>query len=233
MITFGKTATKPNYLFGKLPYYFKEKDNYKDGDDEGLLERYLQIFCAEIDGEVSPYIDSLLELKDAEALTTFPHDDPTKFLIHIAEDLGNPPDIGTDAQYIILLRHIRAIFQTKGTLKCLELFLAIYGYCIYNLSQSSITLEHYDETPTPIKYDDGAVYDHGFTFYSNWDLVIADYPGTTMKFPSVSWLALLKEAIQTFITPIFATLNTITYLETSRGISRGRSIVLGNCIDQP
>jgi len=212
MITFGKTSSKPNFLFGKLPNYFKENDSYKDGNNEGLLERYLEIFCAEIDDKVSPYIDSVLEIRDAEALNGFPHTDPMQFLNYIASDLGNPPDIGTEEQYIALLRHIRLIFQTKGTITSLKLFLALYGYAVSSLSNIVFVTRKYDETPTPLKYDDSLIYDEELIFYSDCTLIITDYPGTTTGDPGSDWLDLLKEALQKFIFPIFANIVSITYV---------------------
>ena len=127
MITFGKTSSKPNFLFGKLPYYFKENDSYKDGNDEGLLERYMEIFCAEIDNELSPFIDEVLDITNAEALSGLTRDNPTELLQHISELFGNPPDVGIgetysgdEDEYIILLRYIVHILRTKGTRKSLE-----------------------------------------------------------------------------------------------------------------
>jgi len=219
MITFGKTATKPNFMFGKLPLYFKTDDSYKDGNDEGLLERYLEIFCAEIDNEVSPYIDEVLSITDAEALVGLTRDNPTELLIHISELFGNPPDVGTETaysgdedEYIVLIRYIRHILQTKGTEQALIYFLAIYGYQIDTLTESGVTASTYDVSPTPLKYDDGGEYDYGFTFYSGFDLAIEDKPGMGTKNPPQAWLDdYLKPAIQNFIAPIWATLGTLTY----------------------
>lgn len=219
MITFGKTSTKPNFLFGKLPHYFKENDSYKDGNDEGLLERYLEIFCAEIDNEVSPYIDEVLDITDAEALSGLTRDNPTELLIHISELFGNPPDIGTgesysgdEDEYIVLIRYIIYILQTKGTRKAIEYYLAIYGYEITTLTESGSTITTYDETPTVGEYDDDGVYDEGFIFYSGFDLVITDLPGTGTKSPTQAWLDdYVKPAIQNFIAPIWAQLGSLTY----------------------
>lgn len=219
MITFGKTSNKPNFLFKKLPHYFKEKDSYKDGNDEGLLERYLEIFCAEIDNEVSPYLDEVLSITDAEALSGLTRTNPTELLIHISELFGNPSDIGTgdswaggEAEYIILIRYIRHILQTKGTVKALDYFLAIYNYEIDTLTQSGVTVSTYDVSPTPIEYDDGAEYDKGFVFYSGYDLAITDLAGTSAKNPTQAWLDdYLKPAIQRFISPIWAILGTLSY----------------------
>lgn len=212
MITFGKTSSKPNHLFGKLPSYFKENDTYKDGNDEGLLERYLEIFCLEIDNEVSPYIDELLDITDAEALSGLTRSNPMDFLNILSDIFKNPPDIGTEDQYIKLIRHIVWILKTKGTIRSLELFLAIFGYAINDLTFEVPGTGIYDLTPTPLKYDDSVIYDPGFVFYSTWDLEITDYPGTTTGDPGSTWLDLLKEAIQTFIAPIFSVLQSVTYV---------------------
>lgn len=219
MITFGKTVDKPNFLFKKLSHYFKEKDSYKDGNDEGLLERYFEIFCTEVDNEVSPYIDEVLDIVDAEALPGLTKTNPTDLLIHISELFGNPPDVGTgqlysgdEDEYIILIRYIRGILQTKGTIKALEYFLAIYNYEIGVLTESSVAASHYDETPIALKYDNGVEYDKGFIFYSGYDLAITDLAGTSVKSPTQAWLDnYLKPAIQQFISPIWATLGTLTY----------------------
>jgi len=222
MIIFGKTASKPNFLFGKLPQFFKENDSYKDGNDEGLLERYMEIFCAEIDAEVSPYISELLDITDAEALPNLTRANPTELLQYLSELFGNPPDVGTTAtyaggpdpedEYITLIRYIRHILQTKGTIKGIIYFLAIYGYEIDTLTESETTTAHYDETPTPIEYDGGSQYDLGFTFYSGYDLVITDKPGTGTKNPTQAWLDdYLKPALQNLVSPIWAELGTLTY----------------------
>lgn len=223
MITFGKTSTKPNFLFGKLPLYFKTDDSYKDGNDEGLLERYLEIFCAEIDNEVSPYVDELLDITDAEALPNLTRDNPTELLTHLSELFGNPPDVGTtdnwaggpdpEPEYITLIRYIRHILQTKGTVKALEYYLAIYGYEIDTLTESSSTGATYDVSPTPLKYDNSLKYDVRFIFYSEFDLVITDKAGMVHSpVPTQSWLDnYLKPAIQNFLCPMWATLDSLTH----------------------
>lgn len=219
MITFGKTSSQPNFLFKKLPHYFKENDSYKDGNNEGLLERYLGIFCNEIDDELSLYIDELLNITDAEALLGLTKTDGIDLLIHIAETFGNPLDIGIGQpysgdqdEYIVLIRHIIHILQTKGTEQGLIYYLAIYGYEITTLTNSSTDINSYDEKPTPIKYDVPIKYDTGFSFYSSFSLVITDLSGTTTKSPPQSWLDnYLKVAIQNLLTPIWAVLDTITY----------------------
>lgn len=222
MIIFGKTATKPNFLFGKLPQYFKEHDSYKDGNGEGLLERYLEIFCGEMDTEVTPFIDELLDITDAEALPGLTRTNPTELLQYLSDLFGNPPDVGTaetyaggpdpEPEYLALIRYITHILKTKGTTQGITYFLALYGYEIDTLTESSTTSSHYDETPTPLEYDQGTQYDKGFVFYSGYNLVITDKAGTGTKNPTQAWLDdYLKPALQNFVSPIWATLGTLTY----------------------
>lgn len=216
MKIFAKTSSKPNYLFGLLPSRFVEEDTYKPNavsgyTEEGLLERFLEILCLEVDNELSPYIDGVGLLVDASSLSSLPHDDPDKFIIHLAEDLGNPPDIGSADEYKVLLTNIRLINQHKGTKTGLELFLAVFRYKISNLVESSVTQKTYDSSPA-VEYDSDGEYDFGFVFYSGYNVEITDMAGTGPKNPSADFLLLLKEAIQKYISPVFATLNELTYV---------------------
>lgn len=218
MRTFGKTATEPNYLFGLLPYYFKDQDNgskvISGYEGEGTLERYLEIFGAEVDDELSEYIENVGYIVDALGLTNLPHsaEKQLDFLTPISDTLSRPPDIGTTDQYKNLLRHIRQIHQTRGSKKSLELFLALFGYAIDDLTEETKAVNTYDGTPDVMNYDVGGLYDYGLSIRSGFDLVITDYPGTTTGDPGSTWLDLLKDAIQSFIAPIKCIVYTVTYI---------------------
>lgn len=217
MITFGKTSSKPNYLFSRLPHYFKANDSYKDVSNEGLLERFLEIFCLELDGQLSPYIDEVLDVTNIEALSGLTSPTANDLADHIISLFGNPPDIGTgvsysggEENYIKLIRYIIHIFKHKGTSKGLELFLALYGYEVSTLSETIADTNLYD---TGKIYDNDLYYDSGFLFYSSFSLVITDKPGMGTKEPTQAWLDnYLKPAIQNFISPIWAQLNNLTYV---------------------
>jgi hypothetical protein len=222
MKTLSRTGTSPNYLFGRLPLYFKVNDSYKDQYNRGLLERYLEIFCWEIDNNVSPFIDNAFYLLDAENLNSLPNTDPSIFLDHLSDTFGNPPDIGTETQYKALIRHIINILQTKGTRKSVDLYLALYGYKVYDITENTVTSKSYDDG---LLFDNGVEYDFGFNFYSGWNLTITDLAGTGNKVPSEAWLESLKQAIQKFIAPIFATLEVISYVPYMG--SMGKATVIG------
>jgi len=231
MITFGRTLTKPNFLFGRLPKYFKANDtltdtthvNYPAGyTGEGLLERYMDIFCLEIDDKITPLIDDLPDITDATELAGLTTENGPDLTQYIAETFGNPSDIGKEdtyaggpdstIPYAVLLRYIRQILQTKGTVQSLDYFLAIYGYVRTNLTTTAALTNTYDLSPTPLKFDTIVKADEGFIFFSDYDLVITDTPGTGTKNPTQTWLdEYLKPAIQNFITPIWASLDSLTY----------------------
>lgn len=108
-------------MFAYLPVYFKEFDTYKDNFDRGFLERYLIAHGWEIDENIIPFINCYLDI--IEAKTT-----DSKFLNHIADVLGNPPDIFQDDSYRSILQYAITIYKVKGTRKSYELFFSLLGF---------------------------------------------------------------------------------------------------------
>lgn len=216
MINFAQVGEKPNLMFGTLPNYFKENDSYKPStvegfEDDGFLERYLEAFCEDIDDDLIPYVESLGYLYDATGLSNIPNLNLDAFIDYISSMLGNPPDIGTDAQYRTLLRYLRWILQVKGTYLSLKLYLALFGYKVKSFISTPLLTPTYDNTPVPYKYDDGYQYDMQQIWFFNVDIVITDYDGIHHGDPGVLWLNYLREALGSFIMPIFVNIRTLTY----------------------
>lgn len=112
------------FLFRQLPLYFKVKDTYKDNNDRGLLERYLEIFGVEIDDEIKPQIDNYLSIIN-------PFETDAKFLTTLGYTLGSPPDLlNDDAKYAKLLAYIISIYKIKGTAKSYESLFALLGFLV-------------------------------------------------------------------------------------------------------
>jgi hypothetical protein len=217
MIQFSKTDLKPNNLFNTLPHYFKEHDTYVPSgvigyENDGFLERYLEALCLELDSEFSPYVDNLGYLYDALGLSNLPNSDYNKFLIHISDMLGNPPDIGTDDQYARLLRYLTHILRVKGTRMSLDLYLALFGYKVSSMEIIPYNNIIYDATPQPFKYDNSLHYDTNLIYFFDINLVITDYDGLTTGDPGLTWLGYLKEALGNFIMPIMTNIISITYV---------------------
>lgn len=120
-----------DWLFNKLPNYYHQNDSYKDVNGKGLLQRYLENIGEDIDNNILPFIDNLLDIIDP----TKQGDTDYKFLNHLAYTVGSPPDIflGDPAQaekYAKLINHIVSIYKIKGTKKSFVSFFALLGYTV-------------------------------------------------------------------------------------------------------
>jgi len=205
MFTFSKTSTKPNFLFGLLPNYFKENDAYKDSNSEGTLERFLSIFCNEIDVEVKPFLEGTGILFHADSYDSLPTADKSKFLIHLSDTLGNPPDIfNSEVKYRALLSNIFEIYKYKGSRRSLDNFLALMDWVIIDYFEIPGSGNNYD---MDLQYDGGCIiYDTSCVSFSRYSITITDTNGTIIKTPTVEELERLREVIENFIQPVNAIL---------------------------
>lgn len=138
------------FLFSRFPDYFKANDSYKNKEDEGLLERFMNILGEELDERVYPLIYNYLDIIDAQKANS-------KYLNHISDTLGNPPDIfGSEKAYRNMLSYIVSIYKIKGTKKAYELFFSILGF---NVQITEILPE-----TTNASYDAGGEYDNSNVF---------------------------------------------------------------------
>lgn len=77
-------------LIDLLPFYYREKDSYKDKQDKGLLERFLELIgeCITTDEDMAtsmlPNISNILDIIDVENTRSV-------FLDYIFDFLGMPP----------------------------------------------------------------------------------------------------------------------------------------------
>ena len=143
-----------NWLFSLLPVYYKLNDTYKDEEGNGLLQRYLGAFDPVVLDEIFPNIENYLDITDAQTCRP-------KYLIHIANTLGNPPDVfGDDSKYRNLLSYIVSVYKIKGSIESYKLFFDILGF-----------YSEIDEIPLLNKtsiYDNGGEYDSD-EFLSEYD----------------------------------------------------------------
>lgn len=143
----GITTNFSKFFPNKLPYYFIKNDTYKDLDGKGLLERFLTIFGTEVDLEIIPQIECYLNIID----TSICHE---KYLIHLSDVMGNPPDIFLDqVLYRKLLRYIVSVYKIKGTIAAYELFFSLLGFGVV-ITELPVTNEE-------SSYDNEGSYDTG------------------------------------------------------------------------
>lgn len=143
-----------DWFFRLLPMYYKINDSYKDENDRGLLQRYLSAFDPVVLNEIFPNIENYLDITDAQTCNP-------KYLTHISDVLGNPPDVfGDENKYRNLLTYIVSVYKIKGSIESYELFFDILGF------YSEIT-----EIPLLNRtslYDNGGIYDSD-EFLSEYD----------------------------------------------------------------
>lgn len=136
-----------NYLFNALPDYFHEQDTYKNSQGQGLLQRFTQVIGLELDRKIVPKINCYLEIIDSTICEE-------RFLHHISDTLGNPPDVFQDpAIYRNLLSYIVSVYKIKGTTKAYELFFSILGF--------GVDIIEYPPADGETNYDQGGNYNTG------------------------------------------------------------------------
>lgn len=188
-----------NFLFKLLPQYFKEEDSYKNGSDEGLLERFLQTpddMLNDTRDKVENLVRDVIDIANC---------DP-KFLNHIAYTLGNPPDIMNDeGLYRKLLHYVTSLYKIKGTIPSYRYFFNLLGFSI-SITETDCIDTLYD---TGILYDDGNFYDKYCCGCSLYDISFSSNTGSTTLSQTV--LDNLYKVIF-FLEPINAKLGHISNL---------------------
>lgn len=135
----------------RLNTYMLKNDTYPDIQGEGLFQRYMALFGESLDYEQARHIDDYLDIIDASITEE-------KYLTHLSDVLGNPPDVFKSVeQYRNLLSYITNVYKVKGTKRGYELFFYILGFTIEikNLPATTIDLR-YDSN---FRYDSNQRYD--------------------------------------------------------------------------
>lgn len=97
------------FLFSLFPEYYQEKDTYKDSNNQGLLERYLESLGEELDNTTIP---ALQNFQDLFTVTNTPNN----LLPFLGSTLGFPPNLNNDILvYKKVLKYAVAIYKIKGT----------------------------------------------------------------------------------------------------------------------
>lgn len=192
------------WFFNHFPEFFWENDSYKDGNGQGLLQRFLSALGIEVDTYVTPRITDLLNLTDVEGVES-------KHLTHLADILGNPPDMfGDETKYRLLLKHLSHINMYKGTLKGYQLIFGVLGVKV-EIEEIALVEYNYDSGH---QYDLPINYDSKCPPCSKYNLIITDPDsncptiGTAADEPEI--FNLLIKIIE-YVQPINLILNQVTY----------------------
>ena len=196
------------FIWDKFEDYFAEKDSYKDSQGKGLLQRFLLVFGMELQTEIVPKLENLINEKDPETASD-------EFLSELAYSVGRPNDILQDIdKYRTLLTQIISIYQIKGTTKSYQLLFALFG----------LTAELVEHFPPDNAYDSGLIYDddtEDAQVYdqTNCEVGCIDYsinydnlPGQNVAPLSQQQEEDLRLMISDFIEPIDCNLRDLTYV---------------------
>jgi phage tail-like protein len=211
------------WIFEQFPRYFKEQDTYKDGDDKGLLERFLGVLGDELDEEMIPSITNFTEIFNVE--TT-----PDQYFRYLAEMMGNPPDLFyNDARYRRFIKYLTDINKHKGTAESYDMLFRLFN-CTVVIEEIPLVRLIYDlvdswgeEAPHALLLHDSQHpvtaekwrYDEGCPTCSRYNLHITDPERNLPLFEKTTSpnYILLKKIIQ-YVEPINMILNRI-YIDTT------------------
>ena len=188
-----------DFIIGLLPPYIIDNDSYKDGNQQGFVERFMEIFGEELDDEYYDNIEGIIDLID-------PFNTPADFLDYIAFTLGDLPNISTtDDHYRNILSFIISIYRIKGTIQSFKSILTaakVYTTVLTEIAPVGIT---YDNGGT-YYYDDGVtIYDDNCIPCSSYDLTLTGTDTLTAEL-YLKILNLIK-----LVEPINANLRNFTY----------------------
>lgn len=188
-----------DFFYRQFPEQHQAEDPLKNGQGEGIWQRYLRTFGIELDENIKPFIDNFIDIIDL-SLT----DD--KYLPLVGNILGDPPTTGDNSIYRKILAYATAIYKVKGTEQAYRILFNLLGMeideFIYEVPKQKIT---YDMPG--VRYDEDPI----FTYDTECQMCST----FTIKYTSISGDPISPETLEEienlvgFIQPINATLIAI------------------------
>lgn len=161
------------YVISLVDDYILSSDSYKDVNGKGFVQRYLEIFGAELDEYYYPLIEGLENEWNPLTVTN------TGYLDYIAFLLGDIPNIATDTEsYRRVLTYIVSIYKIKGTLKSIYAILYPLKVVVTDIVELDPGAVQYD---TGLTYDDGHLYDNNCPQCSEFDLEVTSVLALTTE----------------------------------------------------
>ncbi|MCM1438811.1 MAG: hypothetical protein NC131_06320 [Roseburia sp.] len=128
------------HLIDYLPFYYKHKDTYKDGNGQGILEKTLEICGTYLQDNIKADIDTSLDILNLETTSKY-------YLGLLWEMLGQMPfarisSTGTgslkltEEQQRNLIRYTNTLLKIRGTEKFFTIMFGIFKNSSNNLSIS-------------------------------------------------------------------------------------------------
>lgn len=193
-------------IFSKLPDYYKENDTYKNGNGEGILERFLYALGLEFEEVAVDKINNLVNELDPVTASE-------EMLAYLGYLVGNPTDIMEDTE-TYRQRIIQAIelYKYRGTRRGYKILFNILGYSV-NINVIEPETYTYDNNPIKL-YDDGKQYDNSRCkiYCLTYDIEYSSIPGLTSEPLTSEQEEALKATIIKDIQPYNGILGNFTYI---------------------
>lgn len=143
-----------NFIWGLLPDYFSLTDSYKDGNDEGIFQRYSKNFDYYLDDEVYPFIKDVLDILSAK-------DTEAKFLPYLAYMFGDTPLTKDTAANRNLIRWAATLHRLKGSRPSYRMIFNLFGYGVDVIETWGRRPVRYDNYDYRLNTYDSHYYDTG------------------------------------------------------------------------
>ena len=125
------------HLIDYLPFYYKNKDTYKDGNGQGILEKLLEICGTYFQDSIKAEIDSSLEILDISSTSKY-------YLNLLWEMLGqmpfaristNPGPLSlSEEQQRNLIKYTNTLLKIRGTEKFFQVMFGVFSNKSNNLA---------------------------------------------------------------------------------------------------
>lgn len=134
-------------LFGKN---YKRSDSYKDINDKGLTERYVETLAESLDDLNDNYIQTLVDNVLNPDLV------PDKFLKYLEFNFGINLYLGVDNRRRVI-KNIAKYYAIKGTQRCYDVLLAVLGMSGTVINNGSLSVTQFD---AGLQFDSGVIFDN-------------------------------------------------------------------------
>lgn len=132
------------HLIEYLPFYYKHKDTYKDGNGKGILENFLEICGTYFQDNIKAEIDSSLDILDLDNTSQY-------YLSLLWDMLGQMPFARTSGQGSLkltekqqrdLIKYTNTLLKIRGTVDFFQIM-----FRIFNNSDNNLAITITSETP--------------------------------------------------------------------------------------
>jgi phage tail-like protein len=206
------------FLWEQFPEKYAEDDSYKDGNGQGLLERFMIVLGEELQTEVMIPLDNRINELNPDTAAD-------KYLSELAYSLGRPIDVlGNVDFYREILTNILKVYRLKGTMPGYKLLFELFGLSV-TIIEYYPKANRYDQPGR--KYNDKSVdalpYDQteNNVGYIDYSIRYDNLPGRNVAPFSGEIAERFKQMVIYTLQPIDCRLRSFSYYPAGSGGQSG------------